>query len=269
MEHKDFIICAIFAHECPKHVEEFCRYHLSIGFDKVHLYDNNAVEDTETYALIQDLIDAGKVVIHNFCGVIKGQLKAYDDTIQHVDYRWCAFIDIDEFITLQDPGFDIRQFLIEHEETIKAYKVRWMLYGDNEIIEYDGRPMRERFTTPLSHDKDNNGSKSILHWSVNLPFGSTPHSIERYYGYYATDLKPVDSTPFVNRPCYNHFYIAHYYTKSLEEWVLYKLCRGFADRTNDKMTTYGLERFFWRNKMTDDKLRWLSRYIANLSNGKH
>ena len=260
------IILAVICKNEEDYIEEFVDYHLNIGFDKIIIGDNNDINGELYQPLLKDYIKSKQVKIVNLRGK-KGQQKPfYNSIIKNEDYEWCAFIDADEFITFgRYADFsDIRDFL-ESNDNIKAYKLNWRCYGDNDNIEMEDRDVIERFPEPKPmmftftyNFPENLHTKSILHKSVQNTFISSPHTVDGFNGYYTPSGFKTSSSPIGEVIDWDMLYVRHYYTKSLEEWVNNKMGRGYADYPvvpNEE--TYGLDQFFKYNKKTTGKINYL------------
>lgn len=115
--------------------------------------------------------------------------------------------------------------------------VNWKLYGDNDLVYYEPRPVIERFTKPAPIDiiystkvigKDhyyNQHVKSIVRVNDKTFKFNTPHTVV-----YNTECKCVnvngeieDSKCPIQNICYNGGHLKHFITKSTEEFIERKL----------------------------------------------
>ena len=99
------VICAIAKNE-DRYVEDWLLYHFCLGFTDISIYDNNIPERkgdlrrlidnstklTEDMKRHTEIIDATDKRSY--------QIEAYQKYHKTHKFDWCAFIDIDEFITL-------------------------------------------------------------------------------------------------------------------------------------------------------------------------
>lgn len=264
----DPIIIAMICKNESAYIEEFVEYHLNLGFDKIIIGDNNDIDGERYEGLLNEYINNDRVRIINLRGLQAQQKVFYNSIKNHIKYEWCAFIDTDEFITFANgSGFNnIKDFLHSRPE-IKAYKLNWKLYGDNEqIVKKEGK-VTERFKSPL--DKrfrfryafpENYHTKSILHWDCNVHFTNNPHTVLDLT-YYTPMGVMKDGSPFNPDMEYGCCYIRHYYTKSLEEWINNKLGRSYADylRSND-IDYYPLSTFFAYNRWSPSKQKYIEEH---------
>ena len=263
---KGKLIVAVICKNEEDYIEEFVDYHLSLGFDKIIIGDNNDISGEMYQPILRDYINAKQVRIVNLRGKNGQQKIFYNNIIRNEDYEWCAFIDADEFITFSpDSQFtNIRDFL-ESNENIKAYKLNWRCYGDNDKVRMTDEDVIDRFpkSKPInfrfSYDiPENLHCKSILHKSVQAKFSNSPHTVDNFDGYYTPSGEKADCRPIGNAIDWRILYVRHYYTKTIEEWVRCKMNRGYADMPNATGNgTYSLDCFFKYNNKTPEKIEYL------------
>ena len=272
---RDIIIALICKNE-SQYLTEFIDYHFSIGFDKIIIADNNDVDGERYDDILADYIKDGKVVILDYRGVEVAQFEFYNHIINDkpFEYEWCAFIDTDEFITLNDASkyHNIKDFLKDSGD-IKAYKVNWAVYGDNGNVRNDNRPVLERFKYPMPQNfcfnyffPENCHIKSILHYDVKGTFNNA-HFLKDCKLYYNPSGVKEETSPFQNID-YSVLYIRHFYTKSLEEWLTRRFCKIRADiNPFGKDNNYPMNDFFKYNEVTKEKLDFMYEFFnyGNLS----
>ena len=268
----DKVIIVMIVKNEMRYLREFVDYHLGLGFDQIVIGDNNDVDGERYDDLLADLISEDKVKIINLRGLQGFQKKFYNVIKEHVKYEWAAFIDADEFITFSETGKkifgnNIKNFL-SSRSYVTAYKLNWRLYGDNGNVEYEDRPVVERFPEPLGekvtfHYKfpENYHVKSILHWSEPVHFTDNPHGVNECENYYTPAGAKVPGGPFCDLLEYSILYVRHYYTKSLQEWCENKLGRSYADYLrSDSVDYYPLKDYFIYNELTPEKEKWLEEH---------
>ena len=136
-----------------EYIRFFIEYYKNLHFDKIILYDNNEINGERFEEVIGDFIQSGLVELVDFRGKIAPQMEAYQDAYDRYnkDYDWIAFFDCDEFLTFVDGTDNIHSFL--SREIFKPFQIiyfNWMVYGDNEMLDNDGRNVIERFKSPLT-----------------------------------------------------------------------------------------------------------------------
>jgi hypothetical protein len=98
------------------YIIEWIAYHLELGFEKIFIYSNNNQDGS--LALLRALHDNGHIELIESDVSTGGnaQVKAYTHSLlanSHVNnYEWCAFIDVDEFISFDTTKFvDLADYL--------------------------------------------------------------------------------------------------------------------------------------------------------------
>lgn len=266
-------VCCIGRQE-NHYINEFINHYLSLGVDKIFIYDNNYDGEEHFEDVIPSELLNDKVDIINYRNLSKCQLKSYQDCYDkhNQEYDWFLFIDCDEYLYME--GFvNIKDFL--KQEKFKNYElihINWMVYGDNNLVTYEDKPLYERFKEPrLPLDwkrnenvniPENNLIKSIVKGDLKgLKWQATPHTPH--------GLFKCCGASGIKTQCYSYFlpfdfsyaYFKHYTTKTIEEWINIKVKRGFPDGNKDfyKYNNPILE-FFKVNEITKEKIE----YVKNI-----
>lgn len=218
-----YSICAIFKDEAP-YIKEWIEFHKTQGFDTFYLYNNNSSDD-----FINEINDPCiKLFNWNSLNGSPAQLGAYRDCLNKIkDEKWCAFIDIDEFLFCKDKK--IPDFLKQYEDDdIAGIGVNWILYGNNGHKTYSKEGVLKRFTKRDSHINEH--IKSILRPICNFNFND-PHYFKPDHPYrIVNENKQTISSPILPGDLIsaNSIRINHYFVKSEEEFIN-KIKRGRAD----------------------------------------
>ena len=259
------LVCCIGRYE-NKYIRDFVEHYKKIGFTNICLCDNNYDGEENFRDVISDYIDDGFVFLKDYRNEISCQLRAYTECYIEYEskYDWIAYVDIDEYITLV------------REETIEAYlsqdkfnefniiKLNWLIYGDNDNVRYENKPVIERFTTPcdldLAHYYDfpqNYHIKSIVRGGLGVIRWGTPHNPD-VYGCSCNGVgERVDDGPF-SVMNYEEAYIKHFATKTAEEY-LQKIIIGTPDRVHSLSYKLQLKKIFFKyNKWTEEKEKILN-----------
>ena len=142
-------ICAIAKLE-NNYLYEWAEYHLGIGFSHVFLFDNNDVDGEKIQDVFNGTPIADEITIMDVRGQKCKQLEVYNYCYNGFDFDWCAFIDIDEFITFSpQSGISTIEQLISRYESSNAIVLNWLCYGDCGNLNYVKRPVLERFPLPI------------------------------------------------------------------------------------------------------------------------
>jgi len=251
------------------YIAEWVRYHLSIGFGHIWIYDNNEPD----YAPLANCIPAeltDKVTIvdwreRQFSGHTPN-VEVYNDWLTNngdsVD--WCAFIDVDEFIRL---GRDIESLLEDVPEVFSGMVLNWHVFGDSGTIEGDESvPVQERLTAEaVLGTTDRHIFKSVVRCNSQMrainpstfaedeTLFTIPYCDCNYLAPLMTNAQLISIDEY---DCW----IDHYATKTLSEFLKYKMPRLNAEHLGT-----GLD-YFWRyNHRTPEKEAYAQAWIENLN----
>lgn len=248
------------------YLREFVEHYLSIGIDKIIILDNNDVDGEYPSDVLQDYEN---IDIISCRGEKVAQLRAYNTAYQRYNkqFDWLCFFDCDEFLYLNKHG-NIKEFLSDPRfNGFNSISVNWKLYGDNGLIRYDGRPLKERFTEPLPFDKqvnymfpENYHIKSIVSGDITMLNWVNPHFATGVGSVCNASGKRCENGPFVPYD-YTYAELRHYRTKTLEEFLNIRMKRGRADAGPEHY--YTLENDFFRhNEKSEDKIKFLQDYYT-------
>ena len=207
-----------------RYIEEFCKYHLSIGFDRIYIYDN---EDEPTYGNLLKHID-NLYIIH-----YPGKSKQYDslecftnNLMWHDNITHVINIDCDEFIVLKHHN-NIKDFINDYiKDDCAGIGINWRFFGDSGRQHYSDEPLMTRFT--LCEERGDHHIKTLFNKEHFVSFQGM-HCITVKDGYH---IKCTNGS-IINGPWNENIDIGviqinHYKTKTLEEFM-YIRQRGFAD----------------------------------------
>jgi hypothetical protein len=141
MKKKITIVC--FAKDEDLYLQEWIDYHLKLGFDSIHIFQNDWT--------FENKISDNRVYFHNYDGKscteynqssdpiwIKNiQAKCYVDFAKnyHMEYEWCAFFDVDEYLVLKKTN-DVKEFISDYED-YECLIINWAMFGDNDLKDFD------------------------------------------------------------------------------------------------------------------------------------
>lgn len=210
-----YAICTIIKNE-HRYICEWIDYNISIGFNAIHLYEDNGSKSHK------DLLSKyPNVFIHQWseCPKIDYTDRDYKQVtmMQHFidtyknEYDWVAFIDVDEFIRLEE-GYNLNKLCNEFNKHDAIY-LQWRMIGASGHIT---RPLGRVQDNYFNCDKELNPnyvqfySKSLCNLHKRCIINNV-HKIK--YGVF------TDGANANNRICRKKSWIDHYFTKSLEDWV--------------------------------------------------
>lgn len=258
------LLCAVGRME-NDNIREWVEYNKNIGFTNICLYDNNHDGEQDFHDVISDYIDSGYVILKDYRNRIVCQLEAYTECYSEYgnEYDWIAFFDVDEFIEIKINN-NINEYLSQNMfENFCAIKINWLVYGDNDMLYNDGRPVLERFKypNPIYKDESNVTIKSIIRGNQKINTGEggfvflNPHTTDLYpccnncgeEGYFYDSLVKIN---------YDRALLKHYTTKTAREYCD-KIKRKFPDISYYTRTDeYQITNFFFSvNDVTPEKIQ--------------
>lgn len=271
------MVCSIAKNE-NQYLSEWVEYHLSIGVSRIYIYDNNDVDGERVNDAFGQSTISSHVSVIDVRGKKFVQKKVYDEFYKTYEFDWCAFIDIDEFITLPANGscHDVSAFLADCAG-FDAVHLNWQCFGDNGHIRKSEAAVLQRFTKPLTPFDfkytyitipENCHIKSIIRKGLNISWisgtdewGSNPHTPNGLQNVCNARKEKIPNSPFSDI-CFDGAYIRHYMTKSLEEYAV-KIQRQCADC---EANFYSYPKYFRANRLTVKKVAFLKRqgFIKNV-----
>jgi len=254
------------------YIREYCEHYQNIGVDTIFIFDNNYDGEEHFEDVIQDYIDSGFVKLIDFRNKSYCQLEAYQycSNTYGPEYDWMLFIDCgDEYLYMENFG-NIKDFLSQEKyNNFDVIYINVLTYGDNDLVYYDGRKLKDRFIEPLPLDKkihfkfpENNHSSSIVRCNKQLLWSDTPHSPNnvnlKYCNVNGTEVK----YGILQKYYYNGAHFKHYTTKTIEEWLNIKVKRGYPDYNKNCLSFNYINEFFKFNKPTNEKLAYIKNWIT-------
>lgn len=219
-------ICAIIKDE-HLFLKEWIDYHLSIGFDRIYLYEDFT---SKPHNEITDAYD--NVELHSMreiptCmeGKTSRQCAVYNWFVKNMQNEcdWCLFTDIDEFFRLEE-GVTLDSLLAEFSE-YNGLQVWWKVYGCGGHIERPQMGVQEAyggdFKPHVKHGITNYDYKSFVNMKKGLSFINC-HYHKKIVN---THHKRGDYRYHRNELTWDKCWIDHYITKSWEDWEV-RLKRG-------------------------------------------
>lgn len=128
---------------------EWIAHHLGAGFTDILIFSNDC-EDGGDHLL--DLLHKAGAVHHIRQTVPEGKsaqwhaLKtAWQQPIRK-SADWVLVSDIDEFISIKTPAYDLASLEAALPEPVDAVALPWRLFGSNHVVHFEDAPVTEQFT---------------------------------------------------------------------------------------------------------------------------
>lgn len=239
---------------------EWIAHTLEIGFDKIFIYTNDNQDGS--LELLEALHKEGviELIISEVGDGGNAQVKAYNHALLFNDnvmrYEWCAFIDVDEFISIDTSRFSgINEFLDWQNSTgANAIALSWMLVANKvDGGDWIDLPLTQRLTKLSdlqSHlikciSKPREMHLSGPHYPIangGLPALVVDSEGKRYQS--KALANPDDITQPLNPTTQNAF-LYHYETKSFPE-LLWKYSRNRGNYSAVRSDIYINDSFLGR-----------------------
>ena len=193
-------------------IKEWIAYHKIIGIEHFYLYDNDPVLPLKSILGHLDF-----VTIIQFLDDIAGyekQYTAYNHSLSiQKPNTWTAYIDIDEFIWLNNRYNNIQDFLLHNVSGYDALSLQWYVFGNNNFID---------------------NPKSVI-YDLTKRIDYDDKSLE-YYFFHRKNIAKIFAIKFINNPHRFHHCITrnidpkearinHYFARS-ENNFLQRFSRG-------------------------------------------
>ncbi|KAL7579063.1 hypothetical protein ACA910_019101 [Epithemia clementina (nom. ined.)] len=215
------------------YVNEYVDYHLAIGFDEILVYDNS--DDNNLREWVEQVKGPqtnNRISITHFPGR-NNQEMAYlhcYHRLKERNHTWMGNLDVDERLVLQDTEKypSVVDLFQDHLQS-GSLSISWYLFGHSNQTKYLPMPLAQRFRyrNPGAHDhyKTFGHLATILkrgigvHHTLAMP-PATSHDL---LGNTELDKVPMDQR---NMTASRIAAVYHFWTKSVEEWVVKACWRG-------------------------------------------
>ena len=257
------------------YIREFVEHYLSIGVEKFYLGDDNP-EDVENLSdILADYIKKGIVDIEFTFKRNITLYEFYEYTFRAVYNRckWFIIYDADEFLEFHNKSMNVKSYLdMPIFDKCDSIKIHWMIYDDNNLLLYDKRPLKVRFSHALPNNYFNIYHKSIVRGKNysgiifdNIAAAHQPNLDAIYNQCDAVGNFERLRVGYMGRANFKYGYIRHHRYKTTEEFAL-KMRRGYGKvGTNlDVM----IDEFSKVNDITEEKLD-LIEHIVNITFPKY
>lgn len=241
-------ICVIIKDE-NDYLKEWLDYHLKIGIDEIYLYEDY---NSQSHRSIVESYNKTRVhlfsidVIYQKGFFYKDRLRQehlfiYFGKVYKKEFDWILFIDIDEFLILNEP---LEKLLKDYEDK-PAILLYWKYYGASNHIKKPLGKVMDNFINPIASSFDYGWKfKSFYNCKYDFIWEQRVHKIKG-------GVFPI------NEYGLHKAYLNHYFTKSWEEWKNKLLLRGDCSLGHRK-----IQQFFRLNpdleELKEDLLKEIS-----------
>lgn len=227
---KKKIALVTLAHKDELYIQEWIDYHLKLGFDDIHIFQNNWRWETQT--------TNENVFLHEFDGqsyksdepiwVKNIQAKCFTEFGRKYcdEYEWVAFFDIDEFLVLKKTN-NIKEFIKDYDNH-DCLIINWAMFGDNGITDFD-----ENYTSQLKRFTKRQSNLHSQFKSICKLKPNFEHQIHWTNGEWVDTTLRHGNGPFNHNANSDVAQLNHYYIRTYPEFLI-KRERGGVDDINTK-----------------------------------
>lgn len=257
-------ICAIARNE-NRYIKEWCEYHLNLGFDYIEIFDNNDMNGEEIENEVSSFEEKVRVN-RRFRGKTDRLHQSEAYTLfytTHKEYDWIAFIDIDEFIFLENEQ-NIKGFLSEDKfKNADGVRLCWKCFTDSGLVTVENENYSVSRFTEYS-DINSTQAKTIIRGG--LPYIKAVAIHSSHYLKNAVDAtgkkcwNGTDMLHHVNigtERVWDCAYIKHYRFKTIQEFVEIKMKNWHQKNIKSKWISF--DAFFKLNKKTEEKTNFIKK----------
>lgn len=205
-------------------IASWVAWHISLGFDKVYIYDDHSTDGT--YEVCQIIsrhfnIELNRTDIENEPNFYWRQKNSYFDACKKASgtYTWLAFLDADEYIYLSEHN-TITDFLDSYEKC-NAIALNWCIYGSSFRVLKDHIPIYQSFLFHSEKELDDNTLvKSIIKPEFYTFNYSDPHKFHMHDEQYLDSTSNSFSWSGSTKPVeWGRARVNHYICRSMEHYV--------------------------------------------------
>ena len=250
------------------YIREFVEYYINLGVEKFYFGDDNPEFVENLSDVLDDYIKKGIVDVefiyhrniphHDFC--------EYTFKAVHSRCKWILIFDVDEYLEFVDKNMTLKSYLEMPEfDKCDVIRIHWMTFDDNNLLYYENKPLKERFTHALPDNVLNIYHKSIVRgkdYGVDMfSKEKTAHQpsplVTEQCGAIGNIEKPGDG---IMRPAqFKYCHLRHHTYKTAEEFAI-KMLRGSHPNVKYNYNEI-MEYFFKVNEVTEEKLKIIENIV--------
>ena len=271
------LLCCILKME-NHYLEEWLRHYVSLGIDKIVIFDNNDIEGKYAESIydieyVKECKNKGIIDVYPIPGEKQAQTRSYNKCYEMYgsEYDWLMFFDIDEFLMLEKSN-NIKEFLSQqHFTPYEMIHINWKVYDDNDLLTVvnNDYSLVKRFTRPCQTRRSVHSElKTIIRGGLkDVKFIKSPHTCDNrtFLCCNAIGEKTDSKATKTNIIIHKESWLNHYICKTIEEFCYNKLVRRGGHTIHKKDLRYNLNFFFNYNRRSLDKIKFYKEH-CNINN---
>ena len=247
-----------------KYIKHFIEYHKKLGYNHFYLYDRNDIGDeklTDVQA-VRDGIKEGFITVIPFHDPASAfAAHSYYDCYENYSslYDWLSFFDVDEYLVLEPRNSSIQDFLDNPRyNNCENIQFNWRVFTDNEKLDYEDKPLIERFPVESDYKYERKHIKSTIRGKLDynkFKRNESPHSVYDNIKACTCSGKETNTEYYTWPADLEYASLNHYVTKTVREFFEKRYReRGDPDKMDSAYKSYGFYYFFRINKKTKEKV---------------
>ena len=259
-----------------RYLEEWLRHYVSLGIDKIVIFDNNDIEGKYAESIydieyVKECKNKGIIDVYPIPGEKQAQTRSYNKCYEMYgsEYDWLMFFDIDEFLMLEKSN-NIKEFLSQqHFTPYEMIHINWKVYDDNDLLTVvnNDYSLVKRFTRPCQTRRSVHSElKTIIRGGLkDVKFIKSPHTCDNrtFLCCNAIGEKTDSKAAKTLRVIHKEAWLNHYICKTIEEFCYNKLVRRGGHTLHKIDLRYNLNFFFNYNRRSLDKIKFYKEHYSN------
>ena len=251
-----------------RYAREFVEHYINIGVEKFYFGDEDPEFVENLSDVLDDYIKKGIIDIEFIYHRNINIQNFYEYAYKAVKLRckWILLFDFDEFLEFTDKNMTLKTYLeMPIFDNCDVIRIHWLVYDDNNLLTYDNRTLKERFSHPSDDKELEVYHKSIVRgkdYGVNMfvEYNSIHQPsplVTKQCGAIGNEEKPGDG--IMLPPQYQYCYLRHYTYKTAEEFA-FKMLRG--GNPNESYNFDDILGYFFRiNQFSEEKLKIIENIV--------
>ena len=240
-------ICTLIKNE-QEYLEDWLKYNINLGVDKIFIVEDIGSEShksiiekySDNVEILDIPFDEGEFNDKHFrTRQSYWQVEMFKYVRELNVYDWCFIMDIDEYITITE-NLSLKDFLSQYNDYSELI-LYWKNYGANGHIEKPDyskvETYREYYTKECGYSVLDKKYTFIMKKAINLHKITPNYMVCQHLHSMATYTK-TNFQKGIHTPCYERAYLAHYITKSWEEYKWKLLTRGMCCKNHRKIDDF-------------------------------
>lgn len=237
-----YVAMCVVTRDDNRDIREWVEYHRRLGAGRIYVNDHNSTvaQSTELAEYIESgLVHYTALTEEVLAGDGNPQHRAYTLCLERygASHTWMAFIDTDEFVIITSGGS--LPELLRPFEAFGGLGLNWLMYGSA------GHRERPQGGILHNYDKCNPETGANIHIKTILQPARARGYLDPHHFTYrdnhrcvAVDKSAIPGDgPFSSPARHRVAYVAHFITKSWEDWQR-KVARGSGDGRGKKLQLF-------------------------------